>query len=482
MRAVAKLAEGNRAILYLRQSTHNEESISLEVQEAAGREYCRQRGYQVTAVLSDPGISGRTWNRPAVKQAMEMIDHHTADVIVLWKWSRLSRARLDWAVAVDRVEQAGGRIESATEPMDTSTSAGRLARGMLAEFAAFESERIGDTWKEAHQRRRLRGLPPTGKDRWGYVRDGQEYTPDPVTGEALRDLYMRHIAGEGFGRLAKHLNTHGHSTQTGIPWTHDKIRQVLDSGFAAGQIIQGRYPNARYYPGAQSAIIDPETWATYLDVRGQAKRPARVVEPKYWLTGLVTCGDCGGPMRSHQRNGQPGLACSNYLSQRGGRLVTAKRATLEAYVWGELQTIAAEVDARAALKLASTQQQAIALNDTAAISARIEAIDDQMTSITLGWSAGKVPQVAYERSIAKLQAQRDELSTRERRSNRTAAQHLRAREVAADLVAQWEKYTVLEKRQLLAELIETVRVIPPAVKKQGGAGPVTFEMVWQFPT
>ena len=44
-----------------------------------------------------------------------MIEHGQADAIVVWRWSRVSRNRLDWAVAVDRVEAAGGALESATE-------------------------------------------------------------------------------------------------------------------------------------------------------------------------------------------------------------------------------------------------------------------------------------------------------------------------------------------------------------------------------
>lgn len=43
-----------RAVLYLRQSTYREESISLELQESAAREHARRMGYHVVAVESDP--------------------------------------------------------------------------------------------------------------------------------------------------------------------------------------------------------------------------------------------------------------------------------------------------------------------------------------------------------------------------------------------------------------------------------------------
>ena len=83
-------------------------------------------------------------------RALLAFEERAADAIVVWKWSRLARNRRDWAVAVDTIEAAGGRPESSTETVDTITSTGRLARGMLAEIAAFESDRIGDGWREAH--------------------------------------------------------------------------------------------------------------------------------------------------------------------------------------------------------------------------------------------------------------------------------------------------------------------------------------------
>lgn len=474
------IAQGTRAVLYLRQSTHTEESISLELQETAGRTYCEQRGYSVVAVESDPGISGRTWNRPAVVKVMEMIERRDADVIVLWKWSRLSRARLDWAVAVDKVENAGGRIESATEPLDTTTSAGRLARGMLAEFAAFESERIGDGWKESQQRRRLRGLPASGGDRFGYVREGSEYRPDPESGPLLAELYRRHIGGEGFTRLTRILNEAGHRTVTGVAWSHDKLRSILDSGFGAGLIIQGRGVDARFYPGAHPSVISADEWAAYVDRRRQVRRAPRVTEPKYFLTGLVVCGDCGGPMRSVRRNNaQDGYGCGNYLRSRMGRFVTCRRTAVEGHVLGALRAFAADVDAQTRLEMQHQKTSVVAINDAQAIAQRIDALRAQATAITLRWSSGKMSEGTYESAVTELERQISELEARERvHRERPAAQQ--ARRSAISMLDRWEDLDPLEQRAVVAAFILRVRIVPPTVKKIGGAGPVRFEIDWAF--
>lgn len=92
----------------------------------------------MVGVESDPGISGRTWQRRGVVAAMSALESGDVQVIVLWRWSRLSRSRRDWALAADRADVAGGRIESATEPNDTS-AAGKFGRGVTGRHRPIRS-------------------------------------------------------------------------------------------------------------------------------------------------------------------------------------------------------------------------------------------------------------------------------------------------------------------------------------------------------
>jgi DNA invertase Pin-like site-specific DNA recombinase len=136
-----------RAVAYVRVSMAREDMISPELQMLAVSDYCKRRGYTIVRTLEDLDLSGRFWNRRQVELAVQMIERDEADLLVVWRWSRVSRNRLDWALAVNRVENVGGRLESATEGFDTTTATGRFARGMMAEFAAYESDRMGDIWR-----------------------------------------------------------------------------------------------------------------------------------------------------------------------------------------------------------------------------------------------------------------------------------------------------------------------------------------------
>jgi site-specific DNA recombinase len=88
---------------------------------------------------------------------------------VVWKFSRFGRNRFGFVVNLDRVERAGGRLVSVTEPADPETSVGRFTHDMLVSLVAMESDRFGELWKEALAWRLAQGLPHTGDPRFGFI-------------------------------------------------------------------------------------------------------------------------------------------------------------------------------------------------------------------------------------------------------------------------------------------------------------------------
>lgn len=451
-----------RAVLYLRQSVSRDDSISLELQEAAGRDYCRRQGYTVVGVESDPGISGRTWKRPAVQRVMALVDEGSADVIVLWKWSRLSRSRRDWAIAVDRVDVAGGRIESATEQVDVSTATGRLARGVLAEFAAFESDRIGEVWKEVHGKRLAEGYAPNGKPRFGYVWDPVEkiHRPHPETGPVLADLYRRYLAGSSVYSLVRHLNAERITTTAGGQWSDRALRRVMDAGFAAG-ILTWR---GEQHPGRHEPLIDEATWQQYLDAR-QLRRavPARVKRSKYVLSGMVRCGRCGGSMVANARAGGDQYRCST--SKEHGPEACAggyvSQSIVREAVMAWLREVADDVEGSAQRVDLAAAEKLSAAAEAERLAAVVERTDAAIDRLTVQLADGLVSETAYERAVKALEA---------RRRVETAAVDAAALEarqvqvvdfsaVAADLLARWPTIPVETRRETLRRMIDHVSVL-----------------------
>lgn len=446
-----------RAVLYLRQSVSREESISLELQESSGRQYAEQQGYEVIRVEADPGISGRTWNRPAVQRVMAMVENGQADVIILWKWSRLSRARLDWAVAIDKVESAGGRIESATEQVDVSTSTGRFARGMLAEFAAFESERIGDIWKEAQSRRAAQGLPHSGRPRLGYTYTREDgYTINEAEAPVIRDCYRQFIAGASFQALCQHLDStdlkplkNQKDTSTGR-WNTRSLRDIMDNPFMIGQITY----RGETQPGAHPALIDEETWAAY-QVAGKRRRRQQSPKRSYVYSGLVYCARCGYQMSGCMRvNGDISYRCDGYadLQLHKGGYVAEKIVDEHLRPWlAELVTlIRAEAEAN---------QTSLPKHDpTPHLRRALMKVESRRDSLTTGFLDGLVPADVYERMRDQLADEKAQLE--EQLAQASVEARALPAVLDADLLARWEDLPVERRRALLHALLKGIVVTP----------------------
>jgi DNA invertase Pin-like site-specific DNA recombinase len=300
----------------------------LEIQETTGRAYATQRGYTVRRVVVDEGVSGyRDWaKRPNFPSLLD----DPADVIVVYRWSRLSRKRLDQVNLIDLLEKAGTRVESAVEPVDPSTAGGRLGRDQMLLIAAFESDVKSEQWKEALSRRVANGLPKNGGPRYGFAKgeDGS-YSPDPVTGPILRELYLRYTAGAGFQTLCKDLNDRGITTNKGKAWGVQSLSRALDSGFAAGLLINGKGDAVTYTKGAQEALITEDEWTAYRTAReSRAKQTPRRRTAGWHMAGLATCGRCGGRVIKNGAN----VLCSAYHSTRSCDGVWVRKAWLETRV------------------------------------------------------------------------------------------------------------------------------------------------------
>ena len=446
------------AVLYLRQSVSREDSISLELQEHEGRAYASRKGYEVVAVESDPGISGRTWKRPAVVRVMDMIERKEAAVIILWKWSRLSRSRLDWAVAADRVSMAGGRIESATEPIDVSTSTGRFARGMMTEMAAFESERIGDTWRESHARRIRNGMPANGKPRFGFLYEkGKGFTHDPITAPVLGEMYSRYVSGESIFSLMRWLNdgptrpVSGYGVKGDGLWNPRTVRRVMDSGFAAGYLNSG----GELIPGAHEPIITAELWDAFREARNRRSTYKRAERSEYLLSGLVRC-HCGANMTAGYSGAgkAPRYACRQAIETRihSGRYVTSKVLEAEVLDWLKRyeQTVNESADARR--KPIANGPSALSIDkQLAAVASKMDALAERL--IDPG-----IPHATYVRLRDKYEAERKALESV--RLTAVVQERVVPVEVIPGLLANWDDLTIPEKRAILRALIDNIEVHP----------------------
>ena len=489
-----------RAIAIIRVSREGgrgDDLLSPDIQRGSIVEHCERRGLRIVdwvEAVDESGSQDRSGWWARLDATVARVEAGEAEVVVAWKFSRLARNRLKWAIAVDRIERAGGSIESSTENVDTSTVSGRFTRGMLAEMNAFQAESIGASWKETHVNRLKRGLPINGRPRFGYRYDveAKRHRVDPVTGPVLAEAYRRYVAGDSMYALVRWIQGTGtHPVSYGIAsaghWTDNTLRRVLDSGFGAGLLNRHdpecRKPHAttgncrrrEFLPGAHEPVIDADTWAAFRAARADRGRPvaARSERSPYLLSRLVRCASdvdgepCGGTMiyaQTGPRSTGPQLICLNRRRAmlHAGGYMAAHHVEADVVAW--MRTLAADVEG------AVTRAEA----DRASRGNRIAILDQQIAAAredrerqTRRYMADRIAEDVWDGLKVELD---DAVTALERRRDRVAEEERAIPEVvAAEALEDWEELPVEHRRAVLRRLIDHIEVTPGFRQRVEGA-------------
>lgn len=119
-------------------------------------------------------VSGAKVERPVLDAVLA--DLRTGDVLVIWKLDRLGRSLRHLVELAGTLMERNVGLRSLNDPIDTTTSQGRLAFNLFASLAEFERDLIrertqaGLTAARARGRKggRPKGLPP-GAERTAYA-------------------------------------------------------------------------------------------------------------------------------------------------------------------------------------------------------------------------------------------------------------------------------------------------------------------------
>ena len=140
--------------------------------------------------------------------------------------------------------------------------------------------------------RRERGKSHGGARAYGFISNGT-MEPDPAEIAVVQELYDRFNGGSSLRELVRDLNARSVPTVRGGAWRDSSVRSILLNGRYAGFIEHA----GEMAPGSWEPVISEDVWRA---ARAKLTDPARRTSPgsgrKYLLSGVLTCGVCGGPI------------------------------------------------------------------------------------------------------------------------------------------------------------------------------------------
>ena len=233
-----------RCVVYSRVSTDAQErdGTSLDSQERACVDLAAQRGWAVERSIRD-AASGFYLDREGIEELRGLLRRGEVDVVVAYAVDRLSRNQNHIGVLFDEVEQAGARLEFATERFE-DTAVGRFILAARAFIAEVEREKIAErTMRGKAERARSGRLPQaTGRGIFGY-----RYEPETGTRSIDREqsrvvlrVFEDFIGGWSCNRIANDLNDEGVTAFNGGRWHPLTVRRILLNETYTGRTIYRR--------------------------------------------------------------------------------------------------------------------------------------------------------------------------------------------------------------------------------------------------
>lgn len=303
-----------KVALYVRVSTEEqaEEGYSINGQISILSEYCKNNGYEIVSIYKDEGVSGKSINRPSLKQLLIDSESNQFKMVMVWKISRISRIQLDFLNIIDQLEKNDVSFFSYSENIDASTPTGKAMLQMMGSFAELERNITLENVKMGMTQRAKEGKW-NGGSMLGYSSSNKQLIIVEHEANIVRHIFDLYVSGKGYKAIANQLNHEGYKTKRNKEFSINSIRAIITNPAYAGYIRfnqvenwnekrrKGKNDNYVFVKGEHDEIINIETWEKAQSIfKNKSHRPAKTFIGHFPLTTLLRCPKCGQGMIGHK--------------------------------------------------------------------------------------------------------------------------------------------------------------------------------------
>lgn len=327
-----------RVAIYARRSTEEHQAASLELQISEAKRYIDSKGWALAEqhIYADDAKSRAEFKkRPGLIAMINAAESGAFDAVVIRDESRLGGDMHRTGLVLQDLVEHGIRIFYFFDDEEVSLT-GAVDKILIAvrSFASeLEREKIAGRTREHLQSKARRGLNTGGKcfgyDNVPIFESGKRVAVDYKINEAeaaiVREIFERYAAGDGLRSIAKDLNARGIPSPRGTgSWSPARIREMVHRERYVGILVWGKAKKA-YRGGTKVRLAQVDADCIKVDrpelrivpqalwdaVRAKFanrkpwKAGAKGPKPRYLLSGLARCAECGGPlMVSNSKDGK----------------------------------------------------------------------------------------------------------------------------------------------------------------------------------
>lgn len=348
-----------RAVAYARYSTAHQNETSITAQLEAISAYCEKNDIELTGMpYIDEAFSGTNTDRPAYQRLLRDASAHRFDAIVVYDISRGSRDVADWFAFRKQMSSLGISVLSATNTLGDMDDPNAFLQELLT--VGLGQHMVLQTRQKSIAGKRVRaqsGLFCGGNAPLGYIIRNGEYVIDDDEADAVRLIFRMYNDGSTYGEIIDELEKVHFRTRAGKRLERNTLYFILNNRRYTGDFVWFSRTERHMHKhvgkdnpedqqiivrDAIPAIITRGEFEMAQDRMERSKRTYGVNHAKYpyLLSGLITCGDCGGAIcgvtvtsKGHK---YPRYVCGNKRKEKCCHMPDVKADVLDKYVYDQI--------------------------------------------------------------------------------------------------------------------------------------------------
>ena len=301
-----------KVALYIRVSTDRQakEGDSLEAQETALKEYCKDKNYTIVDEYIDGGESGQKLKRTNLQRMLGDVKENKIDLILMTKLDRWFRNIGDFYKVIEIIKAHKTEWKTIWEDYDTTTASGEFWLNMSLSMGQLEAKRTSERINEVFNHKfYVQKTICSGSIPFGYrANNEKKLEVDDDKKEIVIELFNYYIKCNNLNKTARWFcNTY---------WkiTPETIKKYLSNEIYIGNYR--RFKTKEIIEGFAPPIIDKELFdrvqiLLQKNVKNYQPDPSRKRHnpTPYIFSGLLKCPVCGCNL-----SGKVNLKCSHYYN------------------------------------------------------------------------------------------------------------------------------------------------------------------------
>lgn len=302
---------------------------SLENQTSFFNDYIqRNPEWEFVAIYTDEGVTGTSVkNRVEFNRMIQDAKDGKIDLIVTKEVSRFARNTVDTLSYTRELRRINVGVFFINDNINTMDSDGEFRLSIMASVAQEESRKTSNRVKWGMRRQMEKGFtfaPPM----IGYDSADGKLTINKEEAEVVKKIYDMYVRQKlGTCMIAKQLAAENTPLYKRIKrWTPELINRILKNEKYCGDLIQQKTMVVDYlthrsvknagekivFSNHHEPIVDRSIWDEAQEILKFRSSSQTIPNPsvhtnRYWCSGKIQCGTCGGPCVTKTKKAQYGV-------------------------------------------------------------------------------------------------------------------------------------------------------------------------------